>query len=148
MPFTVLSVASHSYQIRSMAVAPGLIYNTDVKRWGKGSLSAIQSRAKQMGVQHRANSTSSGSSIDDVKVGYGLNGRGGNINRIGFKIRRHLVYVHKGVGKGVPISLVGIKGTRKPKPFLNEELDQKMPELADIVAKHIGDQLVGRIIIT
>jgi hypothetical protein len=125
----------------------GLIYNRDVKDWGKKIRTQVQTKAKSLGVKHRANSPSEDDSIHEIKDRYLTNEKGGNIKRIRFVIRRHLVFVHKGVGKGVPIGLAGSKGTRKAKPFFNEVLDKGMEELADIAASHTGDEIVGRILI-
>lgn len=62
----------------------------------------------------------------------------GALSSIRFKFPRHMVFVHKGVGRGHPIS-----NPRKAKPWFNEILDKEIEVLADIVAENTADKIVS-----
>jgi hypothetical protein len=119
-------------------------YNSQIKKWANDTFGVIRDTAYQMGIQHRPNSSSPDSSINDIKVRTYTNG--GRISRIAYRIRRHLVFVHKGVGKGTPINKAG-QTNRIAKPFFNEAIADNIEELADIVAQETGDELTENILI-
>jgi hypothetical protein len=123
-------------------MADDAIYNQEVKGWGKNTLSKIKSSGKDQGIQHRTNSKSDGSSIEAIKLSTAA--KDGKIFRIRFVIRRHLVYVAKGVGNGTPIEKVGTT-SRKPKPFLGDPIENSLPELTQIAAEHYGQNLINRL---
>ena len=119
-----------------------LIYNAEVKGWGNKTLAEIKSDAGQMSVKHRNNSTSPDSSIKALRVKFRL--QGGTIKSIAFKIRQHLVFVNKGVGRDTPISQAGTTN-RKAKPFIIDPIDANIEELADMVAEHTGNSIMNRL---
>ena len=57
-----------------------------------------------------------------------------------------MVFVHKGVGKGTPIGMVG-STNRKPKEWFNPVIDKRVELLADKVAEHSADIVVNNITI-
>lgn len=119
-------------------------YNSEVKGWGGGTLKKIKDAASSYDIKHRADSQSPNSSIKALNVRYAL--KEGRVRAIAYKIRRHLVFVHKGVGKETPISKAG-STNRKAKPFFNEPIDENIDQLADIVAEHTGDMISNNILI-
>ncbi len=95
----------------------------------------------------------SGDGLDSIKISYGR--RYGDIERIGFKFMRHLIFVHKGAGRGMGgskgSSWVTSSGQRKKtnqrslgkmnrgnrlaKRWLSPVLDREVPKLADEVMR-------------
>ncbi|MNS40544.1 hypothetical protein D3C72_728640 [compost metagenome] len=67
--------------------------------------------------------------------------RYGEIDSISFKMVRYMVFVHKGVGKGNKISDPGRK--KKPKEWFNPIIDERLPQLADMVAAEKADSTVN-----
>lgn len=77
----------------------------------------------------------------------------GEASHIGFGMKKHMVFVHKGVGRSYPVSKTYTaqasealsatgKHVRYEKPFLNPVLDKQVPVLADIVVSHVADAAV------
>lgn len=142
-------------------------YNQRVKQGGKEVLSDIKSTANTMGIDHRDNSPSDGSSIAQMKDGYRQ--RDGAITQISIKIRRSLIYPHKGAGKGRGgskgskwIDKFGIQkttnqeslgkmgsGGRTAKPFINDVLESEsgVDKIATIVAEELGDAIVNKVLV-
>lgn len=105
----------------------------------------------------------SGDSLDRLK--YKTKSRYGEVDQGGFIFDRHLVFVHKGAGKGhggmKGSSWIGPNGQRKrtnPNSFgkmntgerqaeewLNPVLEEEVPKLADIVAGFKADAAVKQI---
>lgn len=77
----------------------------------------------------------------------------GEASHIGFGMKKHMVFVHKGVGRGYPVtktytaqasealSATG-RHVRYEKPFLNPILDKQVPILADTVVSYVADAAV------
>lgn len=105
---------------------------------------------------------------------HGFSNRDGNITAVGFKMPRHAIYVHKGVGRGWPAGTQSrstgkvmqglldrgynpktaatyaqrLKGKqRKPKPWFNPVIDKRLKNLADAMAKHDADIVAKSILI-
>lgn len=55
----------------------------------------------------------------------------GETNRIQYKFQRHLVFKHKGVGRGYPAAKAGT-GKRPADPWYNDILEKRFPKLAEI----------------
>lgn len=66
----------------------------------------------------------------------------GQVFAIGYKFLRYGVFWQKGVGRGWPIERVKQNGRilenggRKPQPWFNEPIEERIEELADIAARH------------
>ena len=114
-------------------------YNAEVRQWGNDTLGDIKRSGEQHNIQHVARSPSPDSSMKELHVAFSR--REGFIKRIAYKLRRHLIFVHKGVGKHAPAG----SGKRKPKPIF-DPVDSNIDRLADIVADHTGDQLSNSIL--
>jgi hypothetical protein len=97
-----------------------------------------------LGIVHRSYSTSPVPAKKALRTG--LRKKYGIVNRIGFRIPRHMVFVHKGVGRGTKISQAG-STNRKVKPFLNPVIDRNLDQLATIVADHGGTLIVNALMI-
>ena len=71
----------------------------------------------------------------------------GQVEKVSYQFPRYGVFVHKGVGRGWPISRVkasgGKPGGRQPKPWFNPVIDKQLEVLGDIVQKHFGDLTVS-----
>lgn len=116
--------------------------NAEVRLWAAGSAQHMQKEAKALGITHRSNSPSSGSSID--KIFSAVKTKFSIAERISFKFPRHLVFVHKGVGKGTPITAVGTT-SRKAKEWFEKPMTKDIEKLADIVQENFADAAVSSI---
>lgn len=114
--------------------------NQAVKEWTSKVFNNLKNEYEQLNIKHVARSPSPAAAKDSMltNMGYGQ----GLVRRIGFKFPKHMVFVHKGVGKGVKAADVGSKGTRRPKEWFNPVIEQAMEDLGDIVADHCGDMVV------
>lgn len=133
--------------------------NEGVKAWSRATFQEIKNRY----MRFVKSPERSGDGLDNLKANSGS--RYGEIDRVGFKFNRYLVFVHKGAGRGHG----GLKGsvwtdrfgkqkktrsgslgkmntgTRREEPWLNPVLDERIPELADIVAGFKADAVVKAI---
>lgn len=116
-----------------------------IKYWGTTTLQSVKSRY----ISLIRSSNRSGEGLDSIKIRYKESY--GEIDQVNFKFDRHLIFVHKGAGKGVGgskgtswISAKGVRkktaasslnkigtGKRKSKLWLNPVLDAAVPKLAD-----------------
>jgi hypothetical protein len=119
-------------------------YNQRVKGWQKDALQAIDKSFDEENIQHVARSPSPHPSREVIKAI--SNFKLGMITSISFKFPKHMVYVAKGVGKGVPAALAGTSATtRKQKDWFNKKMDKSVEDLADIVAEETGDMVVNNL---
>lgn len=142
-------------------------YNERIKEASKEVLTDIKSKASSFGIVHRPDSPSKGSSVANMKDRY--KEQEGAVNQISFRMRRSLVYPHKGAGKGRG----GIKGSswvnkygvtkktdpksfgkmgtggRVAKPFINEVLESEkgVDKIATIAAEELGDAIVNNMLV-
>lgn len=117
--------------------------NTEVQAWTKTTTALAKKKMRELGI---------GAGTDEGKGIASFNGKVkgdnfGDAESIGFKMKKYMVFVHKGVGRGFPISKVNKgpvpgKTVRYEKPFLNPILDERVPLLADTVQKHIADATI------
>lgn len=138
-----------------------------MQAWADKTEAGLKGRSAALGITHRSNSPSSGSSVGKIKGR--TKQRGGIIDRVSFKFPRSLVWTHKGAGKGrggvkgsVWYDALGIRhstspgsfgkmgtGGRRAKPWLNDTLEAAtgVDELASIVAEESGDAIVNNLLI-
>jgi hypothetical protein len=64
--------------------------------------------------------------------------------KVSFKFPQHMVFVHKGVGKGTPIAKAGT-GTRKAKEWFEPPIERNIDKLGDIVAEELGESIVNNL---
>ena len=103
--------------------------NEDVRAWAKDSRLGLKASARKK----RAKKT--GRLIKSVTAR--TYKRGGITDRIGFRLLRYGVFVEKGVGKGRPIG--SRKAKQMAKAWFNPEIQKRLPELANLAAKHHAD---------
>lgn len=119
-------------------------FNTDVKAWAGDTRQKAINELDALGVQ------ASGVSKSPIPLRKALRAvvakKDGITNRISFRIPRHAVFLHKGVGRGTTIAQVG-STKRKAKPWLNPPIENNLDKLADIVADHQGNMIVNALII-
>jgi hypothetical protein len=125
-----------------MAFIDGQKLTTEVKAWAKDNESALKSEAQKLGIIHRSNSTSTTSSVAAIKAS--VTNRMGIPTKVSFKFARHLVFVHKGVGKGTPIAKAGT-GARRAKEWFEPPIEKNIDKLADIVADNLGESIVNNL---
>lgn len=78
-----------------------------------------------------------------LRVNYRTARQTGEIDKIGFRLMRHGIFVEKGVGRGRAIG----SGREKPKPWFNPTVSAHIETLADTVALHTLDELSAKILI-
>lgn len=76
--------------------------NRDVMAWGKGQISPLRKEMRSLGIRRY-----SGEMHRFLRDRYFR--RDGRINGIGFRMPRHGVFVHKGVGRGYPIEVANAR---------------------------------------
>src|SRR5690625_4716827 len=109
--------------------------NTDIKDWTKKARKNLRAEQRRLHIKHTPGS-------NWQRTGYRRSQ--GMISRISFKMPRHAIFVHKGVGRGTPISRVG-QTKRRPKPWFNSVMDENLPELGDRIADDQADLIVNGI---
>lgn len=122
------------------AMIDGTKLTTEVKAWAKDNENALKSEAQKLGIIHRSNSPSTSSSTAAIKAA--VTNRLGIPTKVSFKFARHLVFVHKGVGKGTPIGKAGT-GARRAKEWFEPPIEKNIEKLADIVADELGESIVN-----
>lgn len=142
-------------------------YNDRIKQAGKEVLADIKADADAKGIEHREDSPSKGSSVAAMKDKYKI--QDGAVNMISIKLRRSLIYTHKGAGKGRAgnkgskwLNKFGIEkstnpksfgqmgaGGRVAKPFINDVLDGEngVDKIATIAAEELGDAIVNKMLV-
>jgi hypothetical protein len=131
---------------RTMAFLPEDIdaFNTDVSKWTKDAKAEVISEIDALGIVHRENSTSPVPAKQAIKTSQGK--KAGVVNKISFRMPRHMVFVHKGVGRGTKITQVGTTN-RTAKPWFNPVIEKNLDNLVDIVADHQGTMVLNAIMI-
>ena len=141
--------------------------NERVLDWAQRTEGGLKGRSSALGISHRGNSPSQGSSV--AKIKYRVKRRGEIIEVVSFKFPRTLIWTHKGAGKGrggttgsVWYDNLGIRretdpdslgkmgsGGRVAKPWFNETMEaaQGVDELATIVAEESGDAIINNLLI-
>ena len=114
--------------------------NLEIKGWAKDTTGDLKREFKRLNIVHREDSPSKEAAVDLLLNKFGQ--RAGMVNKVSFKFPRHMVFVHKGVGKGRPISKPGTA-----KEWFNPKMDQDIEKLADIVADNQADIVVGNLLI-
>lgn len=118
--------------------------NSRIQTWAIEVESKIKARIVDLGIRHSANSPSARAAVNSLKTSFRK--ASGLINRISYAIPRHMIFVHKGVGKGTPIEKVG-QTNRIAKPWFNPVIDDTIEDLADIVAEETGDAIINNLFI-
>lgn len=114
-----------------------------VKSWSVETVSKLQQQFDRLNIIHRADSKSFKAAKDSLESKV-RNNKEGVVSRVGFTFPRHMVFVHKGVGKGTPISKQGTTN-RKAKEWFNDPMDKQVENLGDIVAESCGDMVVNNL---
>lgn len=118
--------------------------NGKVKSWQLSARRQLVGMFDKLGIKHRSNSPSSKASVKSISTR--SKKRYGAVERISFKFPRHMVFVHKGVGRGTKAAEAGsTKSKRKAKEWYNPVMDEQVPKLADTVAEEYGDLSVNAI---
>lgn len=118
--------------------------NQAIRKWGNKTHKQLLREIIRLNIKNRKNSRSPKSAINSISLRFRT--RGGVINRIGWVMPRHMIYVHKGVGKDTPIEKAGTTN-RKAKEWYNPVVDQNMEELADVVAAELGQAIINKLAI-
>lgn len=111
--------------------------NDIITRWGRATLLQLKARIGSLGIKYSADS-----SMRKISVGYKKSST--EIKRIVFKMPRHAIFVHRGVGRGTSISQVG-STNRVAKEWFTPVIDQNIESLADEVAANTADILTNSV---
>lgn len=96
----------------------------------------LKAQFTSLNIEHVERSPSTTPAVDLLKsnIGYSF----GMPEKVRFKFPRHLVFVHKGVGRG------GTAG-RTPKEWFNPVMEKQVEKLADQLGEDYGDLAVNAI---
>ena len=110
--------------------------NNVVKNWKDDSLKDLKDQFTKLDIKHVERSPSESPARQLLKsvMGYAF----GLASRVGFKFPRHMVFVHKGVGRGGT-------GNRKKKEWFNPVMDEQVEKLADELAEQHAELAVNAI---
>jgi hypothetical protein len=118
--------------------------NARIVGWSKDTLVKLRSEINSLGIRHAAYSKSPKAAEKSLVARTPK--KGGMIDRVSYIMPRHMIYVHKGVGRGTRIDQVG-NTNRKAKPWFNPVIENNIDALADIVAEEMGSGIINNILI-
>ena len=118
--------------------------NQRIVGWSKDTLVELRSEINNLGIRHMANSRSPQAAEKSLVARTPK--KAGLVERVSYIMPRHMIYVHKGVGRGTKISQVG-NTNRKAKPWFNPIIEKNIDALADIVAEELGSGILNNILI-
>lgn len=118
--------------------------NGKIVGWSKETLAKLRAKISELGIRHAANSNSPKAAERSLAVRTPK--RDGLIHRVSYSMPRHMIYVHKGVGRGTKITEVG-NTKREAKPWFNPVIEENIDELATIVAEEMGSEIVNKLLI-
>lgn len=118
--------------------------NERIQGWGSETKDELIIEMGDLGIRHRANSQSKRAATQSLKDSYRR--RNGLTSRVSYSIPKHMIYVHKGVGRGTPIEKVGQNG-RRAKPWFNPVIVRRINALADLVAEEVGTAIMNNLLI-
>lgn len=116
-------------------------FNNDVTKWAVETKADVVAEMNALGIVHRENSKSEVPAQKAIKTSQRT--RDGVVNKVSFRMPRHLVFIHKGKGR---LRNDGTT-TRQPKPWFNPIVEKKVEELAGIVAEHSGVLILNALVI-
>lgn len=118
--------------------------NQDINDWFDGTEKDLKQKFDDLDIEHVKRSPSPVASRDVLN--HITQKKLGLISKGSFKFPRHMVFVAKGVGKGVPAGIAGTSAThRRPKDWFNSVIDARIDNLADTVAENSGDLIADNI---
>ena len=113
--------------------------NREVKGWAFGTRTELMSQVGRLDI-HKT-----GQLYRSIRFRMGYDS--GQVEKVGYQFPRYGVFVHKGVGRGWPISRVKTQGRqpggRMPKRWFNPVMDEQLVELGDLVQQHFADLTVS-----
>lgn len=118
--------------------------NARIVGWSQATKGKLVSRIQELNIRHSDRSKSPKAAEKSLTVRTPKKDK--LISRVSYAIPRHMIYVHKGVGRGTTISQVG-NTNRVAKPWFNPVIEENIDELADIVAEEIGSEIINKLLI-
>jgi len=118
--------------------------NDRIDIWSEKVKGELRSEIDSQGIRHEKRSDSPRAAKDSLTKT--LRKNQGLVERVSYRIPRHMIYVHKGVGRGTPIEKAGTT-KRKAKPWFNPVIERNIEELGDIVAEELGSAIVNNLLI-
>jgi hypothetical protein len=110
-------------------------YNLEVREWTSKSLRDLRSELTRLNVKFSGNKNSMNKILRTS-----IRNSNGMASRISFKLPQHAIFLHKGVGRGRPVSRP--KGAKQ---WFNPVIDRNIPDLADRVANGQADLIINNI---
>lgn len=106
--------------------------NEIIREWDQQFRPKLDDSKSRLGIKHHRNRS-------NPKTRSKLYQDKGEINRIGVRMNKGLIFTHKGVGKS--------NANRTAKPWFNPIAEQEVNELANRIAENTGDVVAGHILI-
>jgi hypothetical protein len=120
------------------------VANARIVGWAQSTKGDLVTEIRTLGIRHSDKSKSPKAAERSLTVRTPKKDK--LISRVSYAIPRHMIYVHKGVGRGTTIDQVG-STNRVAKPWFNPVIERKIDELADIVAEEIGSEIINKLLI-
>ncbi|MEI7737077.1 MAG: hypothetical protein WCI49_16525 [Ferruginibacter sp.] len=116
--------------------------NEKISAWADKNLQAVKAEIDALGIQHRPKSPSPKASRNSITKKIRV--RNGQIDKISYGMPRTMVFVHKGVGNGTPISKVG-QTNRIAKQWFDNPTNRNFDELQQIVAENDATYVINNL---
>jgi len=114
-------------------------FNADLRRISRQMADAVKSEARARSVGDSESATGDG--LRSIK-GFTKKTQG-EVERLGIKFQRHLIFVEHGVGRGRSVDdAPGETSGRRPRPFLSAGVDKYQEQVADLAARYHADNAV------
>jgi hypothetical protein len=112
--------------------------NEDIAGWDSGNKKDLISELNTLNVKHVKRSPNKIALQKALKSS--IRKRNGLADKISYKMPRSAVFLHKGVGKGRPITNPG-----QAKEWYSPVVDRNLDNLADIVAEGGGNLIINNL---
>jgi len=116
--------------------------NEKIILWADKNLQSIKTEIDALGIKHSPKSPSPAASKNSITKK--VRSRNGQVDKISYGMPRSMVFVHKGVGKGTPISKVR-QTTRIAKRWFDNPTSRNFPDLQQIVAENDATYVVNNL---
>lgn len=109
--------------------------NNEISTWKTKNQADLIAQIKKLGIKHTNFSPSPQPLTSAVKSKQSY--RNGMINKIGIRMPKSAIFLHKGVGKGRPAT-----APKGAKEWFNPVVEKNIDELGDIVANGQGNLII------
>lgn len=113
-------------------------YNAEIVAWKEKNHADLKNKLQELNVQHSPKSPNKTALKNAIKSREAK--KFGLINKIGIKMPKSAIFLHKGVGKGRPAS-----SPKYAKEWFNPVVENNIDELGTIAANNLGSMIINAI---